>query len=417
MKDIYPPRPALTGSNSSTVKWHNLRAILLMLLRHEHVSRARLAELTGLSTTTISNLVTELLEQGIVVEEGTEFSTKRRGAGRPRMALRLVPEARYAIGIHIGVGSIWVAITDLRANIVDSRSLIHPPDQPARAVLEKTAGLAQQLVEDSRISRPDIIGVGVGASGLVNPNTGLNVLAPNLGWQNAPIQEWMTEWLGWPVCVDNNVRAMALGEALFGVAQEVRVLAFVYARIGVGSGFVVDGQPYRGSGAGAGEIGHMTIMPDGGEVCRCGNSGCLETLVSEPAIMRLAHQLAEQKPDGLLARRLAEQDTIDQVFEIARAGDTATRNMLTERARYMGIALANMVNVINPELIVLGGILAQGQDLFLPTIEATLRRRAFADLGSRVRLQPTGLSHQVGLIGAAALALTSFFYQQNDTLG
>ncbi len=407
-------RQALAGSNSSTVKSHNLRAILLGLLRHEHVSRVDLAELTGLSTTTITNLITELLEQGIVIEEGPEILQRRPGAGRPRTALRLVPEARYAVGVHIGVGKIRVAMTDLRAQILSCRSLAHSLDKSAEAVLAETGELVKEVITESGVPQTSVIGVGVGASGLVNPDTGVNLMAPNLGWRNVPIRDWLTKQLGLPVCVDNNVRAMALGEALFGVAQNVRVLAFVYARIGVGAGLVVDGQLHRGGGAGAGEIGHITIIPDGGAVCRCGNTGCLETLVSEPAIMGLAKELASQNGDGLLATHLQQmaEPTIEQVFAAARAGDLPTRTMLIERARYMGIALANLVNVLNPELILLGGIFSQGQDLLLPTIEATMRQRAFADLGQRVRLQTTSFSEYAGVIGGAALALTTFFYQQ-----
>ena len=409
---------ALAGRNSSTVKSHNRQTILRALLRHKHVSRVDLAKLTGLSTTTITNLVAELLEQGIVTEEGTSHLQRRPGAGRPRTALRLVPEALYAVGIHIGVGRIRIAITDLRAQVLQYRSLTHPLDKSAEEVLAETSQLAQQLIADNNIAAQDVIGIGVGASGLVNPDTGCNLVAPNLGWKNIPIGDWLTKWLDLPVSVDNNVRAMALGEALFGAAQNVRALAFVYARIGVGAGIVVDGQLYRGSGAGAGEIGHTMILPDNGELCRCGNYGCLETLVSEPAIINLAKQLAQQAPDGLLASylRQAQEVTIEQVFAAARAGDVATRTMLTERARYMGIALANLVNILNPELILLGGIFAQGQDLLLPTVEATMRQQAFANLGQHVELQPTSFGQQAGMIGSAALALNAFFYQQHEVL-
>jgi glucokinase len=209
---------------------------------------------------------------------------------------------------------------------------------------------------------------------------------------------------------------MALGEALFGVGKDVHALAFVYARIGVGAGFVVGERLYRGSAAGAGEIGHTILVPDGGEPCRCGNSGCLETLVSEPAIVRLAQKLAAQDPDGILAVHMrSEQGTaIERIFGAARADDQATQAMLEERACYMGIALANLVNILNPDLIVLGGILAQGEDLLLPTIEKVVRERAFANLGAQVRVKTTGYGPQAGAIGAVALALNAFFYQQPD---
>jgi glucokinase-like ROK family protein len=409
----------LVGSNISKVKSHNMRAVLSVLRQHDYASRAYLAELTGLSTTTISNLVSELLEQGIVTEEGVIKSAPRQGAGRPRTSLRLVPEARHAVGLHIGVGHIRVAVADLRANLLNYLSLDHALDRPSREVLLDAAALVDEALSQSGVDRGKVVGVGVGASGLVNPHTGVNVIAPNLGWRDVPLRDWLSQQLALPICVDNNARTMALGEALFGAGQDVHALAFVYARIGVGAGLVVEDRLYRGSAAGAGEIGHTTMIPNGGEPCRCGNSGCLETLVSEPAIVRLAETLAAQDPDGILALHLQgkEGTVIERIFDAARAGDQATRVMLEERACYMGVALANLVNILNPDLIVLGGILAQGQDLLLPTIEKVMRERAFANLGAHVQIRTTGFGPQAGVIGAVALALDTFFYQQPEPDG
>ncbi|MGD9001920.1 MAG: ROK family protein, partial [Anaerolineae bacterium] len=407
-------RQTLLGSNVNDIKAHNMRAVLLALLRYEPVSRVRLAELTGLSSTTITNLISELLEHGTVAEEEIEKLKRRRKVGRPPSALRLVPEARYAVGIHIGVGSVGVGIADLRARLLSYLRLAHPLEKSSEDVLTETAALVNEAIRDSGVNPQHVVGIGVGASGLVNPQTGVNVFAPNLGWRDVPIRDWLKERLGRPVCVDNNVRAMALGEALFGAGKDVRALAFVYARIGVGAGFAVDGELYYGGSAGAGEIGHTTILPHGGESCRCGNTGCLETLVSEPAMVRLAAELAKRNPQGILATGLqCEQGRpIEQILNAARGGDSSTRDMLNERARYMGIALANLVNTFNPELILLGGVLAQGQDLLLPVMEATMRERAFANLGQQVRLQTTSFGRQAGTVGAATLALNTFFYQQ-----
>jgi glucokinase-like ROK family protein len=404
------------GYSSSRVKSQNLRAVLISLLRNAPVSRVRLARLTGLSTATITNLITELMDQGIVAQEGTVEAKSQRGVGRPRTALRLVADARHAVGVHIGVGSVRIGITDLRANPLLSLSLAHPIDHSPEEVLAKIVNLVNEAIAQSGVALAKVIGIGVGASGLVDPQSGVNVVAPNLGWRDVPIRDWLRERLQLPVWVDNNVRAMALAEALFGAGQEARTLAFVYGRIGVGAGFVVDGQLYRGSGAGAGEVGHMTIIPNGGEPCRCGSNGCLETLVSEPAIIRLAQELAEQQPDGILATTLKRREgtTIERIFAAARNGDAATRALLNDRARYMGIALANLVNVFSPEVILLGGIFSQGQDLLLPAVELTMRRRAFANLGERVRLQSATFGRQAGMIGAAALALNAFLEQQPE---
>jgi N-acetylglucosamine repressor len=409
-------RRTLLGSSSSTIKSHNLRAILLTLLRRESISRVHLAQLTGLSTTTITNLISELLAEGIVIEIGAEKREPAQGAGRPRTGLQLVPEARYAVGAHIGIGAVYVIVTDLRAHPVIELSLDFEVGQLSEQVLPRMIDLVHEAITKSGINPAHIVGVGVGASGLVDPYNGVNVIAPTLGWRDVPMRDWLSQRLALPVTVDNNVRAMALGEAMFGLEQDIDVLAFVYARIGLAAGFVVNGQLYRGAGAGAGEIGHTTVIPDGGEPCRCGNTGCLETLISEPVIMRLAHDIAAHNPNGTLAGYLKRADTLDAVFDAAREGDKLTLQMLRERARYMGIALANLVNTLNPELIVFGGFFEQGADVLLPTVEATMRERAFADLGERVRLKTTSFSKRPGVIGAAALALNAFFYENSDVL-
>jgi glucokinase len=157
----------------------------------------------------------------------------------------------------------------------------------------------------------------------------------------------------------------------------------------------------------------MIIIPDGGEVCRCGNKGCLETLVSEPVIVRLAEQIARQDRGGLLATYLREVNgpVIERVFTAARDGDAAARAMLEARAHYMGIALANLVNMLNPDLIVLGGILAQAEHLFVPVVRAVVREYAFANLGEAVRLEVSSFGQSAGVVGAAALALDTFFYR------
>jgi glucokinase-like ROK family protein len=411
-----PSHSTFAGSNSSNIKAHNLQAILRTLLYQGAISRVRMAQLTRLSTTTITNLVAELLEQGIVVEEARELN-QRGGVGRPRIPLRLVPSARYAVGVHIEVGNIRIAVADLFGQLQNYLVMSHEPQDPSEEVLDRVANLIEQTIAESGVDRGRLVGIGVGASGLVDPQAGVNVLAPNLNWRNLPIRDILSRRLDMPVCIDNNVRAMALAESMFGAAREVDTLAFVYARVGVGAGFVVDGNVYRGSRAGAGEIGHTTIIPVGGAPCRCGNTGCLETLVSEPEIVRLAQALAVRHPDSILAAKLNDTSKlpIEQIFEAARTGDKQTQAMLQERAHYMGIALANLVNVVNPDIIIMGGLFAAGDDQLLPQVEETMRQRAFADLGKSVAMRVTTFGHKAGVIGAAALALDTFFYRQAVT--
>jgi predicted NBD/HSP70 family sugar kinase len=405
------------GRNLNLIKAHNISAILLRLLRDEMVSRVELAEELSLSSTTITNLTAELLADGIIAEEEIEVSAKRKRVGRPRRMLRLIPTARYAVGVHIGVGMFRVAITNLLAEIIINHTAEFDRTASPEDVIIEIVRVIEQSIKQSGVDRQRIIGIGVGASGLVDTLSGINVVAARLGWIDVPVQALFESQLNLPICVENNVRSMALGEALFGSGRDVGVLAFVYGRVGVGSGFVVDGKLFRGSGAGAGEIGHTVILGQAGEICSCGNTGCLETLISEPVFLKQAGIIAHRYPDSLLAKYLVDQDTgnsIESVFAAARDGDEHTRKMIEERGCYLGIALANLVNIMNPELIILGGVFAQGHDLILPVAEAKMRSTSFAGLGKNVKIAPTQFGWRAGVIGAASLALTSFFYQPSE---
>ena len=403
------------GSNIYHVKRHNLRAILLTFLHTGTASRVQLSKHTNLSNTAITNLTAELIDQGIVVETGPASAThgrQRRRVGRPQRMLQLVPDARYVVGVHIGIGLFRVAVANLHADIVHNNIATFPVDQPALDVLDMIAQLVGVTLAEANVDPARILGVGVGASGLVNRETGVNLHAASLGWHNIPIEAVLKKRLHLPVCVDNNVRVMALGEAYFGLGRGVDVLAFTYGRIGVGAGIVVNGQVFRGSGAGAGEIGHTIILPHDGAQCRCGQRGCLETLVSEPVLLREARLLADQLPNSILATRLnADGDVIEAVFAAARAGDRQALALIDSQMQYLGIALANLVNVLNPKLIILGGMFAQGSDLILPTVEATIRQLAFAGLGESALVKPTTFGWRAGVVGAASLALKEFFYE------
>lgn len=406
----------LQGSNINLVKQHNLQVILLSLLYEPVLSRIQLAKRTGLSNTTITNLIAELIEQGIVTEKESDEAEQHglRPVGRPRTSICLEPNARFVIGVHIGVGIFRVALTNLRAEILHSQMQNFDTNTPPEEVLDQIINSVAGVIGESGMERAKIIGIGVGASGLVDFTTGVNLLAPNLNWRDVPLREHLQAALHLPVIVDNNVRSMAIAETYFGEGRGVDSVAFVYGRTGVGAGLTFKGRVFRGSTKGAGEIGHNVMLLRGGEPCRCGNTGCLETLVSESAILRQAENIARLNPSGILAsilRECSHLSPLECVFEAARQGDTQAQKMIEERAYYLGVALANLVNLFNPELILLGGIFSQGKDLFIDPTARTIQQMAFAGMGKNVRLQATSFGWKAGVTGAAALALLHFFYQ------
>lgn len=396
-----------TGATVWSLKAHNRRILLLNLLRHQPVSRVRLARLCGLSTTTVTNIVGELIAHGVVIQQGTDRLAARTGAGRPPVALHLVDDSRMVVGIHIDVRQARLALCNIRAVPLAASVVSLAPQEAAVENLTRIAAAARELI--GAVPNDGLLGVGVGASGLTNVATGVNVMAPSLGWRNVAVRDILSRELGVAVTVDNNVRCMALAEGIYGAGRTARVMAYVHAGVSVGAGLMVNGELYRGANSGAGEIGHWTILPRGGKRCWCGNNGCLETLIAEPALIDRARQVdpyvADQGGAGLQA-----------VFAAARRGHAGLRAMLGEQANYLGIALANLVNIMNPHVIVLGGLLQQGFDLLHGEVEATMRRHAFGGLGNRVVLQPATFGDQAGEIGAAALALDQFFFRQPATV-
>lgn len=410
------PKLSFQGSNINLVKLHNLQVVLLSLLHESHLSRVQLAQKTNLSSTTITNLIAELIDQGIVseLEETTLEPGELRPVGRPRTSIQLEPNARFVVGVHIGVGLFRVGISNIYNEMLNNQVVDFAVGLPAEQVLAQIVTTIETIILASGVERSKILGVGVGASGLVDFHSGVNLLAPNLNWRDVPLRDDLQQALNLSVVVDNNVRTMALGETYFGAGRGVDSLAFVYGRTGVGAGLIFKGQVFRGSTTGAGEIGHTTILLRGGELCRCGNRGCLETLISEEAILRQADQIARLYPQGILAQTLSEKDDIspiERVFRAGRAGDETVRAMLEDRAFYLGVALTGLVNLFNPELILLGGIFSRGQDFFLEPVIQTVSQMSFGGMGKRVRIEATSFGWKAGVLGASALALMHFFYQ------
>jgi glucokinase-like ROK family protein len=414
------PKQSFRGSNINLVKLHNLRVVLLSLLHESNLSRVQIAKKTNLSNTTITNLISELIDQGIVSEvEETELEQgELRPVGRPRTSIQLEPNARFVVGVHIGVGLFRVGLVNIYNEMLHNQVVYFEISRPADQVLVQIVQTIEAVITVSGVERSKILGIGVGASGLVDFQTGINLLAPNLNWHNVPLRDDLQQALNLPVVVDNNVRTMALGETYFGAGRGVDSLAFVYGRTGVGAGLIFKGQVFRGSTKGAGEIGHTVILLRGGELCRCGQRGCLETLISEEAILRQAEQITRLYPQGILAQTLSDENDIspiERVFRAARAGDETVRAMLEDRAFYLGVALTGVVNLFNPELILLGGIFSRGVDFFLEPAINTVSQMSFGGMGRRVRIEATSFGWKAGVLGASALALMHFFYQSESS--
>lgn len=402
----------LSGSNLLQVKNHNRQAILLALL-HAPASRVELAQKLNLSAMTVSNLTNELLAQGWIGEvPALPEHGRSPGRGRPRIQLQIKAQSRFAIGVHMGIGSYRVALVNLVGELQTCVDGAFNPNEPAELVLADISASIGTLLLVADIGVEEVIGVGFGASGLVDAEQGINVLAPSLNWQDVPVAKLLQTHTQLPVVVENNVRAMALGEAYFGRGRDVGSLAFIYGRVGIAAGLIMNGQVVRGIRAGAGEIGHTTVTAAQGLQCRCGQYGCLETLVTQP--LMVSNLLQKPKLAVAIAGALDPIDQFERILQLAQQSQGEVLEQIEEVSVYLGIALRNLVNTLNPERIVLGGMYAQGAEFFLPLLQNHVAQTAFGSLGEHVQIEATAFGLDAGVIGAASIALVKLFYESSE---
>lgn len=391
-------------ANQVLVRKLNTSLVLHCLRTRGPLSRASLSAAIGLNRSTVSSLINGLLDENLVREIGLQASER----GRPGMLLELNPAGGCAVGIEIGVDFLSITLTDFVAQPMWCQRIVSDPMDGQDVILERAEGMVQEALDRGMSQNLRPLGIGLGVPGLVDTRQGSLVFAPNLGWNDVPLRPMWTSRFDLPVFVENEANAAALGEYYFGVAQDVENLIYLSAGIGLGGGIIVNGSLFRGSSGYAGEVGHMTVDPNG-ELCGCGKRGCWETLVGPRAIVRRVRRAIESDGEpsqvsSLVRGELSEID-MDIVVRAARAGDKVARTALEEVGVQLGIGIANLINAFNPELVVLGGALSLGSELLLPVIKEIIRDHALVQPHGNVQVVCSAHGTGACIMGGIALVL------------
>jgi predicted NBD/HSP70 family sugar kinase/DNA-binding transcriptional ArsR family regulator len=374
------------------------RSIVLDILREGRpVSRVELSRRTGLSKPTVSSIIEDLVGGGLVREMGTEAATHR--TGRPPSLLVYNERAVAFAGIQFGVNTTHVAIADGLGNLVATATTpaVHGDlDQSVRdaqkALREAAAGAGMK--------RDQLRGVGVAVPGLVDIETGRCIVAPNIGWRDAPVRHRIEAALRVPAMVANSTHAAAIAEARLSGADYAS-LVWVYAGSGIGAGIVVDGALFTGARGFAGEIGHAPAI-DNGVRCSCGNRGCVETMAGTTAIARLATEAIERGAGATLSAYRG-QVTAEVVARLADAGNPDALAVIGEAGDHLGRAIAYVIDVLSPTAIVLGGPLAMMSGAYVDAVRASVARHALPV--EPVPVQLTALGPHAPLLGVVQLAM------------
>lgn len=376
-----------------------MQARLLGLLRDEGpLSRSHLAELMGVSRTTVAAEVGRLDQLGLAHESGL---AKSRGGRRSTM-VDLAADARF-VGIAIGATRIGVGLTDGRLNVLMTHEvecdIRTGPEQVLAAALDAT----RLVLDKAGVDSP--LGCGVGVPGPVDFDRGVSVSPPLMpGWDGYPVRDAVSLGLGCPVVLDNDVNVMAIGELHSGVAKNTRDFLFVKLGTGIGCGIVVGGELYRGVAGCAGDIGHIRV-DDSGPMCVCGNAGCLEAYAGGAALAREANAVARSGRSAVLATLLAEKGelTAEDVGIAVSRGDAAAAGLLRDSGQHVGNVLASLVSFFNPGLIVIGGrVTGLGHGL-LAEMRGVIYRRSLPLATGTLPIVLSELGDQAGVVGAARL--------------
>ncbi|RZS90946.1 putative NBD/HSP70 family sugar kinase [Motilibacter rhizosphaerae] len=382
----------MRGRESSTVRdlRRSNRARVLWELYHQGtLSRQEIAVAAGVSAGTVSNVVTELVDQGVVVEAGQEDSD----GGRPRGLLQVASGYGYVIGVDIGETSIGVELFDLSMRVLAARTVTPSErrldvDEVVRVVLD---GMAAVLAE-SGVAQERVLGVGVGVPGLVEHGGDGVVHGPTVGWDAVPLGRLLAAGTDLPLLVENGAKTLGQAEMWFGAGRGADNAVILLLGTGVGTSIVLGGALYRGAGSSAGEWGHTTVVT-GGRLCRCGATGCLEAYVGAGALLRRYEELTGTSGSGSLEERTAD---------LLASDDAAARQVRAETAEYLGAGVGSLVNLFNPERIVVGGWVGRLLgEAFLPVLREQVASHALALPFSQTSLVLAELGRDAIALGAA----------------
>lgn len=390
--------------NSKFLKAYNETGILDLIRIRQTVSRAELSKETGLSPTAIGVIVSSLLEKGYIHETGTGESK----GGRKPVMLELKPDSYYSVGLDIDVDSIQFVLTDITGRLVHEGSVPLAVNTAEGAVIASESCI-NDIMSRFSISRERMLGIGISVPGMVDSISHRVVLAPNLGWEDEDPAGMLRERLQLPVYMENEAMSSAICENWIGACQKASNFVCVNIKSGIGAGIFTGGKPYRGTSGSAGEVGHI-VVDENGPRCGCGNYGCLETMASTGRIVEKARKMVRQGVvSSLNDFENVDELTLENIVSAARAGDGAAMNLLDETARYLGIALSNLVNTLNPSRIVLGKDFTVYGDLVMGTLRSVIDGKALKRPASNVELLISEKGDRASTLGAAIIPLKKLF--------
>jgi len=392
-------------SDHETMKLNNQLTVLRQVRERGPISRVELQHRTKLSWGTITSSIKELLARGVIEELGA-VATR---VGRWPVKLDLNTRRNFVLGLDMGTQMVRSVLVDIKGRIIDQQQLPLDPAGSRAALVNGLLGEARRMVEGNRLAEGSLAGIGIAAPGAVDYRRGIGRYAPHHPkWREVPLKARFEKQFGVPCFVDHVSNCFALSEKLFGLGRELDNFICVLLGSGVSAGIVIHGQVYRGAENFSGEFGHTTIDPNG-PPCACGSRGCLEVYASGLALARIGAEEARRAAGRrLLAQAGGEAGRVtgELLYEAARQGDRQARAIFRQMGTLLGVGMSNLINLFNPERIILGGQVSKANEFFMPALQESLKKHAWHGSSRDVRISRL---ENGPVLGAVAIALQEIF--------
>jgi len=391
-------------SDHEAMKRNNQLTILRAIQALGPVSRVRLQKETTLSWGTITSSTKELLEKRIVKEIGPVNT----GVGRRPVELDMNTSEHFVVGVRLGSSYIRAIILDIKGNTAAEYKDFVDPQSSKEIILKQLLESVDTILGNARVSLEKVAGIGIAAPGAIDARSGVCLYAPHHpNWKNVHLKQSFEQRFGKPCYVDHVNNCTALGQMLFGQGKGIDNFLCVLLGTGISAGIMIDGEVYRGVNCAAGEFGHMCIDPRGPD-CACGSKGCLEGYATGPALAKMGRETAEKNPTSkiaVIAGGRLDSITGETVFQAAVEGDPGAAKIFEDMGFYLGIGISNLINLFNPECIILCGQVSLAHRFFLPSLEKTLEERAWNISDKEIKVSSTANTPVLGAAGNVLQAI------------
>lgn len=403
----------LKNINNEMMKKFNARNVLKLIFEEEPISRTEIAKITGLTSSSITNIVNRFKKDEYVKESSLGNSS----GGRKPINLVMNPTVKFIIGIELNAGNMIGLVTNFRAQKIKKKVIPTNLNEGKEKVISRMVELINDLIRDANISKDKILGIGIAAPGPYDHNKGILLNPPNFpGWVNVPICDIIEQAFEIPVYLEKETTAAALAEFMFGLGKNYKNIFVIYAcSIGIGGGTIINGNIYHGFCDGAGDIGHMIINSDGPK-CSCGDRGCLEAMASG---IYIKNKVINEMKENRMSQNDYHIENIDNfdvkdIIKCANEGDNRYVEVIDEAAKNLSIGISNIINLFSPEIIILGGDLTLGCNQYSDSAIRNAKSRVYPQYNKDILIEKTSFGDELCAMGAISIVFQKFFNSINS---